>query len=321
MRSVASTRFLTAGALAVFALAAPALSQTTDQAAEPSAEPQAAQPAPAPETAEDADISAASVLATVGDREITLGEVISLRRDLPEQYQYLPDEILSQGLLDQLIEQTLLEKAARDAGMDERLDVALSIRNQIRAVLADAWLRVELEKRMTEERLLALYDTQYATTEPEDEVRAAHILVETEEKAKDLLAQLDNGADFAALAAEHGTDGTASRGGELGWFVKGDMVPQFSDAAFATEPGQIAGPVESPFGWHLIKVFERREKPVPTFEEVREELAGEAVQAAQAEIMEELRAGTTVTVAEPPVPAAAIRADDLIAPLPENGAN
>jgi len=320
MRSVATTRILTAGALAALAFAAPAVAQTADQPATPATEV----PGTAPEagaTAEssapvETDISAASVLATVGDRDITLGEIISLRRDLPEQYQYLPDEILSQGLLDQLIDQTLLEQAARDAGLDERLDVALSVRNQIRAVLADAWLRAEMETRMTDERLRALYDARYATVEPEEEVHAAHILVETEEKAKELRAQLDAGADFAALAAEHGTDGTASRGGDLGWFVKGDMVPQFAEAAFSIEPGKIGGPVESPFGWHLIKVFERREKPVPAFDEVREELAGEAAQAVQAEIMEGLRGSTTVTLTEPPVPAAAIRADDLIAPLP-----
>lgn len=314
MRPTETTRILAAGALAALVFALPAGAQTADPATPPAAPAEAA-PAEAPAL----DVSAANVLATVGTREITLGEIISLRRDLPEQYQYLPDEILSQGLLDQLIDQTLLDQAARAAKLDDRLDVALSIRNQVRAVLADAYLRTEMSTRMTEERLRAAYDAQYAATAPEEEVRAAHILVETEEKAKELRAQLDAGADFAALAAEHGTDGTASRGGDLGFFVKGDMVPEFADAAFATQPGQLAGPVQSPFGWHLIKVEERRQKPIPAFDEVREDLAGTLVQTIQGEIMEELRAATTVTMADPPVPAAAIRADDLIAPA--GGAN
>ncbi|MCL5778014.1 peptidylprolyl isomerase [Limibaculum sp. FT325] len=314
MRSAETARILTAGTFAAFMLAAPAMAQTAGPAA-PAAD------AAVPEAGIDGDISAASVLATVGAREITLGEIISLRRDLPEQYQYLPDEILSQGLLDQLIDQTLMEEAARAAGVDDRLDVALSIRNQIRAVLADAWLRSEVAARLTDERLRAAYDQQFATATPEEEIRAAHILVETEEKAQELRAQLDAGADFAALAAEHGTDGTASRGGDLGWFVKADMVPQFAEAAFAIEAGAIGGPVETPFGWHLIKVSERRQKPVPGFDEVRDQLVAEATQSIQTEIMEELRAATPVTVTEPPVPAAAIRADDLIAPQGEGSGN
>lgn len=305
MRSAETARILTAGTFAAFMLAAPAMAQTADPAA-PAAD------AAVPEAGIDGDISAASVLATVGAREITLGEIISLRRDLPEQYQYLPDEILSQGLLDQLIDQTLMEEAARAAGVDDRLDVALSIRNQIRAVLADAWLRSEVAARLTDERLRAAYDQQFATATPEEEIRAAHILVETEEKAQELRAQLDAGADFAALAAEHGTDGTASRGGELGWFVRADMVPEFSDAAFAMEPGTVSDPVKSAFGWHLIKLNERRDKPAPALEEVREGLVSELAQQAQQAILGELRDAAEVTRPERKLPPEAIRADSLL---------
>ena len=109
-------------------------------------------------------------------------------------------------------------------------------------------------------------------------MRAGHILVETEEKAKDLKSQLDAGADFAALAAEHGTDGTAQRGGDLGWFVHSEMVPEFADAAFAMEPGTISDPVKSAFGWHLIKLDERRDRPAPALEEVKDALLGEVIQ-------------------------------------------
>ena len=332
---------LMAGTLVAAMSALPAIAQTTDRAGD--TEP-AAGAAPAgggateaspAKTAEPADggadtatddaaqdISAATEIANVGDRAITLGEVIALRSDLPEQYQKLPDEILSQGLIDQLIDQTLLEEAARADGIDERLDVALSIRNQIRAILAEEWLRAEVNRRLTDERVRAAYDERHAKAAPVEEVRAAHILVEEEEKAKELKAELDAGADFAALAAEHGTDGTASQGGDLGWFTKEDMVPEFAEAAFSIPPGEIGGPVKSPFGWHLIKVEEKRQKPVPPFEEVREALAGEVAQEIQAEILEELRAKTPVVVSEPPVPAAAIRADDLILPEsaePEGG--
>lgn len=331
------------GILALALLAAPAAAQTdsaeeatattAEEGAATGAEPAAAGEAPAadaaetgaPEETEEAagpdetelEVTAAKVLASVNGQDITLGEVISLRRDLPEQYQQLPDEILSQGLLDQIIDQTVLEQAARADGFDDRLDVALAIRNQIRAVLAESWLRAEVARRLTDDVLQAAYEERFLAEDGVEEMRASHILVESEELAQELRTKLDEGADFAELAAEHGTDGTATRGGDLGWFAHEDMVPQFADAAFALQPGETAGPVQSPFGWHLIKVAERRERPAPPFEEVRPGLIAELAQEIQGRVIEELRDHAELSVAEPPVAASAIRADVLIEPEPQ----
>ncbi|MEL7140326.1 MAG: peptidylprolyl isomerase, partial [Pseudomonadota bacterium] len=199
------------------------------------AEAQTEAEAPAEEAATPA--SALDVVATVGEKSIRLGDVITLRRGLPQQYQQLPDEILGRGLIDQLIDQTLLAEKAVEAGVDERASVKFQIENQMRAVLAEAYMRAAVEERVDEDAIRAEYDARYAEAEPETEVRAAHILVESEELAKTIRQELDDGADFAELAAEHGTDGTAQRGGDLGYFVKADMVQPFAEAAFEIEPG------------------------------------------------------------------------------------
>ena len=252
-----------------------------------------------------------TVVATIDDTELTLGELIALRASLPQQYQQLPDEVLMQGLTEQMVDQTLLAQAAREAGLDGRRDVALQLRNQERAVLADAYLQTEMAKRVSADALRQAYQEQYVEAEPVEEIRAAHILVDSEERAQELTERLDAGDDFAKLAEEFGTDGTAARGGDLGWFAKGDMVPSFGEAAFALEPGEIGGPVQSPFGWHLIRVDDRRKRPVPEFEEVQDALLEQVTREAQAEIVEEVREDAEVQLADPPTPAA-IRNDDLI---------
>ncbi|MEO1532654.1 MAG: peptidylprolyl isomerase [Pseudomonadota bacterium] len=258
------------------------------------------------------EASAMDVVATVGDKSIRLGDVITLRRGLPQQYQQLPDEILGRGLIDQLIDQTLLADKALEEGINDRASVQFQLENQMRAVLAEAYMRAAVEERVNEEAIRAEYDARYADVEPETEVRAAHILVETEEQAAALKEELDGGADFAALAAEHGTDGTAQRGGDLGYFVKNDMVQPFAEAAFALEPGTVSDPVQTQFGWHLISLMDKRPRAAPAFEAVAGEIAQELVQEAQRAVVAELREGAEVAVTEPGPPAGAFRNDDLL---------
>ncbi|MEO1275818.1 MAG: peptidylprolyl isomerase, partial [Pseudomonadota bacterium] len=258
------------------------------------------------------EASAMDVVATVGDKSIRLGDVITLRRGLPQQYQQLPDEILGRGLIDQLIDQTLLADKALEEGISDRASVQFQLENQMRAVLAEAYMRAAVEERVNEEAIRAEYDARYADVEPETEVRAAHILVETEEQAAALKEELDGGADFAALAAEHGTDGTAQRGGDLGYFVKNDMVQPFAEAAFALEPGTVSDPVQTQFGWHLISLMDKRPRAAPAFEAVAGEIAQELVQEAQRAVVAELREGAEVAVTEPGPPAGAFRNDDLL---------
>jgi peptidyl-prolyl cis-trans isomerase C len=273
------------------------------------AEPPAEQPAtPA------ADFAIDTPLAEVNGTTLTLGELIAIRRELPEQYQALPDEVLMGGILEQMIDQMLLAEAASAAGLDQRPAVAMSLVNQRRAILADAYLSAEVAKRATPEAVEALYNERYVEAEPVDEVKAGHILVESEELAREIKAQLDAGGDFAELAKEHGTDGTKSRGGDLGWFVHSDMVPEFADAVFAMQPGTVSDPVKTAFGWHIIKLDERRPRAAPALEEVRAELEQEVARNAQVAIVEELRAKAQIEKPEAGPPPAAIRADGLLEP-------
>lgn len=270
-----------------------------------------AETAPVAETTPAAD--ADTVVATVGGRDITLGEVIALRQSLPDQYQQLPDEILKNGLIDQLIDMSVLEAAAREAGIADSKSLALRLRNEERSLLANEYMRAELTARMTDEAVAARYKADYLDQPKTEEVHAAHILVAEKAKAEELKAALDGGADFAALAAENGTDGTASRGGDLGWFIHDDMVPEFADAVFAMQPGEISAPVESPFGWHLIKLEERRDREPPTIDEVRGELVEQLSEELAGEIMTELREKAEIARPTPGVAPGDIRRDALIA--------
>ncbi|MHA1527752.1 MAG: peptidylprolyl isomerase [Alphaproteobacteria bacterium] len=307
--------FLTAAALGLAPLGlvlwgSMAFAQTAAEPAEPAE--------PATETAEATEAAAApsytidSALAVVDGVSLTLGELIAIRVQLPDQYQSLPDEMLFDGLVEQLVDQMLLAQAAKAAGLDQRPAVVLNLLNQERATLADAYLRQAVGARVTQEAVEALHRERYLDAEPTPEVRAGHILVEAEELAADLKTQLDAGADFALLAAEHGTDGTTTQGGDLGWFAHSDMVPEFADAAFAMEPGAISDPVKTAFGWHLIKLDERRDREPPALAEVREVLTGELIQQAQVDVVEALRMQAAIVMPEPPLPPQSIRDDAML---------
>jgi len=237
----------------------------------------------APVRAEDP--TAATVVAVVNGVEITLGHMIAARSALPPQYQSLPDDVLFNGVLEQLIQQTALAQAGE--GEETRGDL-LMIENQKRAYLSGIVLGKVAETAVTDEALKKLYDEKYATAEPAKEFDAAHILVETEEEAKAIKADLDKGGDFAAIATEKSKDrGSAANGGALGWFGPGMMVKPFEDAVAVMEKGAISDPVKSDFGWHIIKLNDTRLAAVPAFDEVKEELAGDLrQQAVEAKVTE-----------------------------------
>jgi len=269
------------------------------------------------ETDETAEAAAApaptldTVIATVDGKPLTLGELIAVRRALPAQYQELPGEVLIEGLTLQLVNQLVLAEKAREAGLDETDAIRIHMINVENSTLADAYLRAELEERVTVEAV----EAAYSEIEPETEIKASHILVDTEESAAAIRAEIDGGADFAELAKQHGTDGTAPNGGDLGWFVRTDMVPEFADAAFAIEEdGAVAGPIESPFGWHLIQLTGKRERAVPPLEQMREQILAELTEEAQTAILEEARADAEISQAEEGLDPQAIFADELLTP-------
>ncbi len=230
----------------------------------------------APARAEDP--TAATVVAVVNGVEITLGHMIAAREALPEQYKALPDDVLFNGVLEQLIQQTALAAAGE---AEETKGDLLTLENQKRSYLSATVLDKVAAAAVSDEALKKLYDEKYAKAEPAKEYHAHHILVATEEEAKAISADLDKGGDFAAIATEKSTDkGSAANGGDLGWFGLGMMVKPFEDAVVAAEPGKIAGPVKSDFGWHLIRLDEVRTAAAPKFEDVKEELAGDLRQKA-----------------------------------------
>lgn len=235
---------------------------------------------------------AATVVATVNGTEITLGEMIIARNGLPPEYQGLPDDMLFKGLLDQLIQQTVMMQEME--GKLSRTD-ELAIADQRRAYIAGALVQALATEALTDEAVQAAYDVRYAEFQPQTEYHAAHILVDSEEKAKALLAQIEGGADFATLAAENSSDGTAQNGGDLGWFGLGMMVKPFEDAVVAAEVGKVAGPVQTDFGWHLILVSETRNTEKPTLDAVRPDLEAEVQKAAVVAAVDALVAAAEVT--------------------------
>ena len=216
--------------------------------------------------------SAQTVVATVNGSDITLGQVIALRETLPQEYQALADDVLFKGILEQLIQQTALSQSQEDK-LTARDEVMIS--NQRRTYISGAALQAVVAEAVTDATIQAAYDAKYKGSAPLIEYHASHILVATEEQAKDLKAQLDGGADFAELAKANSTDGSAAGGGDLGWFGPGMMVKPFEDAVIALQPGQVSAPVQTQFGWHLILLAETRNAAAPPLADVSAELSAE----------------------------------------------
>lgn len=222
-----------------------------------------------PAAAQETDVD--TVVATVNGTDITLGHMIVLRDALPEQYKTLPARTLFDGILEQLIQHTVLSQSYQ--GESRAIDLRLE--NEERSLRAGVAINQALDARLTDDALQALYQERFAGAEPETEFNASHILVETQEQAEDLISQLEQGADFAALAREFSTGPSGPNGGDLGWFGKGMMVKPFEDAVLGMQVGTVTGPVQTQFGWHVIRLNETRVKNAPTLDEVRDDLLEE----------------------------------------------
>ncbi|MCF6444568.1 peptidylprolyl isomerase [Nereida sp. MMG025] len=245
-----------------------------------------------PATAQEADVN--TVVATVNGTDITLGHMIAARARLPQQYAQLPPNVLYDGLLDQLTQQTLLSQS-----MDEVPNrVAITLENERRSLLAGEVITAATEGAASQEALQDAYNARFADAEPETEYSAAHILVETEEEAAEIKTMIEDGGDFAELAREKSTGPSGPNGGDLGWFGKGMMVKPFEDAVVALEAGAVSDPVQTQFGWHIVKLNETRLKDAPAFESVRAELQSELEQAAVQARIDELEAAAEITKAE-----------------------
>lgn len=234
---------------------------------------------------------ASTVVATVNGTEITVGHMIVARASLPEQYQQLPNEVLFEGILEQLIRQTALAQSFEG---DLPARAALSIENETRSLTAGEAVERILAKAVTPEAVEAAYQEQYADADPGKEYNASHILVETEDAAAAIVTDLENGADFAAVAREKSTGPSGPGGGSLGWFGAGMMVAPFEQAVMTLEVGQVSAPVQTQFGWHVIKLNDTRNKDIPTLDDVREEIENAVRQSAVEGAIETLMSASEV---------------------------
>ena len=209
---------------------------------------------------------ASTVMATVNGTDITLGHLIAMGERLPPEYSQIPVEELLPGLIDQAIQQQVLAEVGRERMTDGD---RLGLENEERAFLAARVIDRAAQMPLEESDVQAAYDAQF---DGKVEWNASHILVESETEARALKAQLDDGADFATLARENSTGPSGPSGGELGWFGTGMMVPAFEEAVTALEPETVSDPVETQFGWHVIRLNETRDAEAPPLEQVRPEI-------------------------------------------------
>lgn len=234
---------------------------------------QTADATPAEENAEPAEPAMKieqgnPVVAKVGGEDVTRLDVLNFVQTLPPNLRQLPLEQLFPLAQDQVVNAKVIENNVKTEEVVENEQVQRQLEETRKQILQRAYLEKVVSDKMTEKRLKAAYKKSVTDQPDVDEVKAAHILVKEEEKAKEIIAKLNDGGDFAELAKENSTDGTAENGGSLGYFAKADVVPEFADAAFSQKEGTYSKePVKSQFGYHIIKVEEKRVRPKPTFED------------------------------------------------------
>ncbi len=283
---------------------------TAGSAAAPTApaSPTPASPAPGSAAGTAPAVPADPVVAKVGGTDIHLSDLSEAAQSLPDEMRSMPPQVLYPMLLDQMVDRQALVMQAEKEGLQNQPQVQKALDRARDQVLQNAILTRDIAPAVTEAALHAKYDAEYANKPGEEEVHARHILVPTEEEAKKIIAQLDKGADFATLAKQESKDPGAQNGGDLGFFKKSDMVPEFAAAAFALKPGQYTEtPVKTQFGYHVIKVEERRVSPPPSFDQVKAELRQQIIQAGVRQALDKARVGLAIekfNVDGSPMPAA-----------------
>jgi peptidyl-prolyl cis-trans isomerase C len=254
-----------------------------------------------------ASSSAAKVLATVNGKNITDEDLKIATEDLGSS---LPPQLQGKAreayLLDFLIDGALVAQKAQADKLDQTSDFTKKLAYYHEKLLMETLLGQVAKTALTDSAIKATYDEAAKAQKPETEVHARHILVPTDADAQAALKRVKGGEDFAKVAKEVSKD-PGSEGGDLGWFTKDRMVPEFAEAAFKLEPGQMSEPVKSAFGWHIIKLEGKRQKTFPPFDEVKEQVSRYVVQKAQSELVAQLRKTAKIerTEAAPEAPGAA----------------
>ncbi len=306
----------------------PALSASADDtAAAPAAAPAPADATAAPAAAspllDAATADPNKVMATVNGDPITQLDLAVAAPDLQSALQQLPPDQQADALVKALIDMRLMAKAAEAGGLDKVPETARILAYEHDRTLRNAFLQDKLTAQVTEDAIKARFQQELAKFVPGDEVHAVHILVATEAEAKAIIAQLDQGGDFAAIAKAKSTDtASGAAGGDLGFFGRGATVKPFEDAAFALGVGEYTKtPVQSQFGWHVIKVLEKRKQQPPTLadrhDDIRDELAHEVILAEIGKLHDTAKITVTPPDATPaPAASAPAAAAPAAAPAP-----
>lgn len=284
---------------AAFASFGPAMAQSPPPASQtpglkPGTMPKAVLPAPAPPSPPAAFKD--PVVATINGQAIHLSELEVAQQALPPQYRNMPLQAVFPALLDRIVDSKLVVQDGRKNKVSD--DPAFKKRMAFveEQVIQDFWLQREIAKKVTPEKLQARYEERLKSMPAEEEVHARHILVASEDEAKAIIADLKKGAAFDKIAKEKSTDkASGAEGGDLGWFKKSDMVKEFADAAFALKKGELTdAPVKTQFGYHIIKIEDRRKAPPPAFEEMQDQLREELARETVTALLDHLRASAKI---------------------------
>ncbi len=255
----------------------------------------------APTTAPAAPVDPNAVVATANGKPITEADLTLAENDLDPQFSRLPPEQRRAAALSAVIEIRLLSDKAAADGIDKQPDFQRRMEFLKQRALHSALVESEVAAKVTDAEIQARYDTEMANTPPVNEVHARHILVKTKEEADAIIKQLDGGAKFEDLANQHTTDPSGkTTGGDLGYFAAGQMVPEFEKAAFALEPGSYTKqPVQSQFGFHVIKVEDKRAQQPPAFDQVKEQFRSLVLRDKYFAMVKSLRDAAKVDITDP----------------------
>lgn len=210
------------------------------------------------------------VVAKVDGKDISRMDVLNFIQTLPPQTREMPIEKLFPLAVEQVVNSEIVVEKTKGVQLDNDPEVQKQLERAKEEITRSVYLQKQVEERITEDRIKTAFDNYVKNFPNVQEVKASHILVKEEAKAKDMIAQLDKGADFATLAKENSTDGTAKNGGTLGYFVESEVVPDFAKAAFALTPGTYTKePVKTNFGYHVIKSEDKRKREPATLEQVK----------------------------------------------------
>jgi peptidyl-prolyl cis-trans isomerase C len=244
-----------------------------------------------------------AVVARVNGVDIRQSDLAFAEEEIGGNMPTIPPEQKRDYLVNYLVDVIVLSQAAEKQKLADRADVKRRLAFDHNRLLMEALLQDAGKASLSDDAERKVYEEAVKQVKNEEEVHARHILVPTEDEAKAILAQLKGGADFATLAKEKSKDPGAAEGGDLGYFTKEQMVPEFAEVAFKLGKGQLSDPVKTQFGWHVIKIEEKRIRPTPTFEQVKPQIENYVAHRAQAELVENLRKSATVERLDKPAAA------------------